>query len=66
MLYIVESRKGNYVTVEPRVEVRENEYPIGFAWTEAKAEAVRFSTRWHAEAIVRALPCGGRIIEVKL
>ncbi len=70
MMYIVRARrktegKSFYVTVEPRSDCLSNQFPLGFAWTEALAEAVRFTTSWHAEAIVKALPCGGLVLAVK-
>lgn len=72
-MYIVRSLRkdeGKYVyaTIEPVLvmepEIDPNQYPVTFAWTHARAEAARFSTIWHAEAIVRALPGGGKVLKV--
>ncbi len=73
MMYVVRGAKDEgryvYVTVEPVLvmepEIDPNQFPVTFAWTHALGEAVRFSTCWHAAAIVNALPGGGTIIRVK-
>jgi hypothetical protein len=56
-MYIVRSNDV-YVSVEPTLDYQPNDFhsfPITFAWTSNKAEAVRFASRWHAKAVARAL-----------
>ncbi len=69
MMYIVRSHvkdegKYVYVTVEPVLELETGDFPVTFAWTHARGEAVRFTTQWHASVVASALPNGGKVIEV--
>ena len=70
-MYIVKKGRGKesvYVTVEPTLVMElftdPNQYPVCFAWTYSKAEAVRFTTQWHANAVAEALPGEGTVLEV--
>lgn len=65
-LFIVRHRDV-YVSVEPSADA-DAKFCIDFAWTNVKAEAVRFSTHWHARAVAKALRAEGMsacVIEVK-
>jgi len=66
-MYFVRKHNGErdiYVTVEPVSDMADNsQYPVCFAWAYAKAEAVRFATRWHAQAIADAIPGKGTVEE---
>lgn len=53
-----------YITVEPIAGSAENEYPVSFAWTYNKAEAVRFTTKYHAHAVAKKLPGRGTVVRV--
>lgn len=54
-MYII--RSGDvYVTVEPVLHPGKDEFPVTFAWTNDKAAAVRFPTRWHAKVVAKKLP----------
>lgn len=53
--YIIESGSGGYfATIEPIEEPgndRERAFPVSFAWTASKGEAVRFTSKYHAAAV---------------
>lgn len=69
MSYVVKKYNGQedvYVSIEPVLDkLAPNQYPVCFAWVTAQAEAVRFSTKWHAEAVAKALPGKGVVVEAE-
>lgn len=65
--YIVVCSYGDtYATIEPIEEPgddRARRFPVGFAWTEAEHEAVRFTSKYHAHAVAELI--GASYREVK-
>ncbi len=62
MMWIVKLRSVEpvYVSLEPTLQPEVDDFCITFAWTYSKSEAVRFTTSWHAKAVVGALRRSGR------
>ncbi len=60
--YIVRCRDV-FATVEPTLHRPDVEagraFCVTFAWTLSKGEAVRFTSKWHAKAVARALTRDG-------
>jgi len=66
MYWIVKSKRAKvYVTVEPTFHPENGEFPVTFAWTDSKGQAVRFNNYWHATAVAGALPNGAEVVEVR-
>ena len=75
-MYIIQSKNfDHYLTIEPIQDLppEGSWFPISAAWTETRAEAVRFTTKYQAQALIdtlvsdglNALTCGYRIIKVQ-
>jgi hypothetical protein len=67
-MYILKcKRMKTYVTIAPILHPgnpNEESFPVGFAWTDEKAEAVRFTTSYHARAVARAIPFHPTVVRV--